>query len=144
MKGLNRLRDAATFLAWSLQMVHHKQTNFIRRQIRERENLRVRHRQLQAEQTTSTAAKHQNQVADVGLAVEWEIGQLRMEERRLLTLFYHQAMSIEEVSKITGRSVLPRDRTQRNSRLVNDLDRQRFVHFNAQDLVVVGNGNDGF
>ncbi|MDP1563413.1 MAG: RNA polymerase sigma factor [Pirellulaceae bacterium] len=105
MKGLNRLRDAATFPAWSLQIVHHKHTDFIRRQIRERENLKGRHQQLQAEQTTSTAAQHQSQMADVGRAVEQEIGQLPLEDRRLLTLFYHQAMSIEEVSKITGRSV---------------------------------------
>ena len=105
MKGLNRLRDAATFPAWSLQIVHHKRTDFIRRRIRERERVRGRQQQLQAQQSTAIAGHHHSQMADVVELVELEIGQLPSEDRHLLTLFYHQGLSLDEISKLTGRTV---------------------------------------
>jgi RNA polymerase sigma factor (sigma-70 family) len=96
--GLSRLSDPACFRRWAYRIVTNKAADFVRA----RQQDRVRMKSLSAEscprQTGETNSVEQD---DIFLLYE-AIGQLSMEHRSILLLFYIEELPLTEIAEIVN------------------------------------------
>lgn len=99
-KGLRRLQDPAAFPGWAKRIAHRQAVNWIRQQSRDRTRSLTNAAETESDQATSTESgnRHDAKLQSLRDAIQ----QLDPQQRVLLRMFYHEKLSIADISKIVN------------------------------------------
>lgn len=96
IKGMYALKDPAKFRVWAFRIVNNKAVNWIRERQKERE--------LTNEMDPMELIDEHSEEPDFG-PIRRVVQQLPESQRTILTLFYHNDYSVQEIAEVLGLSV---------------------------------------
>ncbi len=95
-RGLNRLRDPATFRSWAYRIVHHKSVDWIRSQTQQRKMSREIADNKRAVSDSTGSLEESTDVEKLRCAIK----RLLPEQQILLQMFYDDGMSLKEIAAV--------------------------------------------
>lgn len=94
-RGLRRLKDPAAFRSWAFQIAHRQAVNWVRTQSKER----THRADIESQQNIATTSEDcENHVEELQQAIT----SLEPEQRTLLRMFYHEGLTLREISHVVG------------------------------------------